>query len=421
MSGLLNPALSLVSLLPRYCPTVCILKPRQLIHINKGRIHAFRKLSTYKLPKDDCHATLRAELVEKENLVKEELCISVAWDWMYRGVTEGGIGRELSAAFQCAELNRIKGIKSLGIPEVSLLHLARSICDEKPPTAESPFQPTPEVICRGILPGLRDLVHLLQEARQVAGSKVKSVVAGGRKMDLLDIVHRTDAGQDPSTTPIAPYGKEYTCRFCSRELSNIYCHCNGCEDLLLADFNLCVFCHAQKKHKSNVTMQSTGGELHSGHHHTGGFWNTQCYCKASPRSGNCSVCAECARCCCRCHSNFSVHCRFFNEEDENRLLRRVEKLGADRPDTYAERYEAGEDTRRCALWPICLEDASVCGGLQGKYCRCYQELLKELPTDEQIRTARTKFNGTEAGRYLLEATKRRYALKRQKKRQNTSK
>jgi hypothetical protein len=36
-----------------------------------------------------------------ENLDKEQLCVSVVWDWMHRGVTEVGISREVIAAMNC--------------------------------------------------------------------------------------------------------------------------------------------------------------------------------------------------------------------------------------------------------------------------------------------------------------------------------
>ena len=129
-----------------------------MIHINKGRLHAFRKLSTHKLPDEDCHAKLRANFVEMENPANEQLCISLAWDWMYRGVTEAGISREICATLACTRLNRLNKLKSLAIPEVSLLHMSRSICLEPnngKKTKAQPYRPAPEVICRGILPSLR--------------------------------------------------------------------------------------------------------------------------------------------------------------------------------------------------------------------------------------------------------------------------
>ena len=40
-----------------YCPSVFVLKAEQYLHINKGRLHAFRKL--------------------------QDFCFSIAWDWMF--------------------------------------------------------------------------------------------------------------------------------------------------------------------------------------------------------------------------------------------------------------------------------------------------------------------------------------------------
>ena len=110
-----------------YCPTVCIVKPGQLIHINKGRLHAFRKMSISPLPDDDCHKDLREALIEEEKLKGEQLCISVAWDWMFRGVTSAGINREVFSTLEATILNRKNNRASLAIPEMSLLQMAKVI------------------------------------------------------------------------------------------------------------------------------------------------------------------------------------------------------------------------------------------------------------------------------------------------------
>ena len=390
-----------------------------MVHINKGRIHAFRKLSTSDLPADDCHATLRAELLEREKIKKDELCISVAWDWMYRGVTEAGIRRELAATLNCAALNRNRAIKSLGIAEVALLHMSRSIRDQRRRTEGRHYQPTTEVICRGILPALRVLVKEHQTAMEDARVQVETGTTGHRRngRNVLEILSMTDAGQNPAVAQISAYGRDYNCKVCSRELSNVYSHCSGCETLMQKDFNLCMECYSKKKFKENVAMKGTvGGNLHSAHHHTGGFWNIKCVCAESPLKGNCNECAQCARCCCACHSKFSVHCRFFSEEDEERLLRRVEETGK-KQGNYLERYLAGTDKRKCALWPCCLEDTEVCGGTQKTTCKYYEELLKELPTEEELRVATIKYNGTKEGQELIVATNKRCASRRQMSRQ----
>jgi len=78
------------------CPSVFVLKPDQSIHINKGRLHAFRKLASTALCPTDCHSKLRTDVQVQHNLgSKEYLCVSVAWDWMFRGYTSAGIRKEV--------------------------------------------------------------------------------------------------------------------------------------------------------------------------------------------------------------------------------------------------------------------------------------------------------------------------------------
>ena len=53
--------------------------------INKGRLHAFRQMTFDELPKTDCHAAQRSELVamlkDEKKLDRAPLCISTAYDW----------------------------------------------------------------------------------------------------------------------------------------------------------------------------------------------------------------------------------------------------------------------------------------------------------------------------------------------------
>jgi hypothetical protein len=403
---------SLLTFFLSYCPTVFILEPGQMVHINKGRLHAFRKMSTQELEVTDCHATLRAELLGKVPLRKEQVCFSIAWDWMYRGVTERGIAREVAAVMTCASLNRLRSIKSLGAVETVLLHLSRAVCDrEEAHEGEHPYQPSKKVICRGIVPGLQLVVQEHKSMMEVARANTKT--EGTR--DLLEFVEITDADRDPIASPIDAYGRDYTCRKCLRELSNIYCHCTGCESLFNVDYNLCVGCHDAQEYKTNVVIGACKDQ-HSGHMHTGKFSVKTCNCKPSPYEAKCPECLLCARCCCKCHTNFSVRCRFFKDGDEAKLLKRVQDEGK-RPETYAERFKADKDSwRKCALWPLCLEDASYCKGYSKELCRCYREQLKELPTEEELKEEAAQFNETREGKELVEETNRRKAAKRKEMR-----
>lgn len=99
---LIHEILSLCHFTFSYNPSVFTLKPGQWVHINKGRMHAFRKLATSELPQSDCHHILRNQIIRDKELEGVDVCISIAWDWMYRGVTKNGINQELTCSLKCA-------------------------------------------------------------------------------------------------------------------------------------------------------------------------------------------------------------------------------------------------------------------------------------------------------------------------------
>lgn len=250
-------------LLFSYCVSRFILQEGQCVHINKGRIHAFRKMTNEPLSPDDCHAKLRAELVHPGTTEKvvapgkpEILCISVAWDWMYRGVTIKGINREIVSGLECAALNRKYGVPSLAIPELSLMQMARTLAPK--PTEPTPqkgayseslvgfngfrnkdsvgnrgtggYMPTPSVICKGIFPALQYVVKQHIYAMNLAESlKSKSF----ERCKRVSVAARPNAWENPLYFALDPYGNnDFFCKLCKKELSNVYLHCDGCEILL---------------------------------------------------------------------------------------------------------------------------------------------------------------------------------------------
>lgn len=102
-----------------------MLKPGQLLHINKGRLHAFRKMSTLQLEANDCHSALRQKCIVENNLTTDCICMSIAWDWMYRGVTKRGMQDEVNHTLNSASLARSHGRQSLAIPQLSLIETAK--------------------------------------------------------------------------------------------------------------------------------------------------------------------------------------------------------------------------------------------------------------------------------------------------------
>jgi hypothetical protein len=169
-----------------YYPSVLILKPGQFIHINKGRLHAFRKLSPTALTEGDCHAELRSNLIRTENLgFEEQLCISVAWDWMYQGITAEGTNREIVSILECTNLNRKHMKQSLAIPETCILLMAQDLL-KRPASSDDhttmlPFlKPEPSLPddklnrLRGLFPSLQHVVGLHEQAIHCIEGKMET-------------------------------------------------------------------------------------------------------------------------------------------------------------------------------------------------------------------------------------------------------
>ena len=277
--------LYMYSSLYRYCPSMFTLEPGDLVHINKGRLHAFRKMSTSKLPELDCHADQRRKLIESKGIAGEEkLCVSVAWDWMYRGVTSAGINKEVCTVLEGSTLNRRNDVTSLAIPELALLQMAKSIParsltstrntsfldalkkKEKKRKKQSFYESTKEEICKGIYPGLCIVVG--QHIRALNVKESKSTEKGAR----LSIAKIPDTQENPATCPLDPYGdSDFECKLCRKELSNVYFHCDGCENLLSKDFNICRGCYLQGKFNIKVQMHPSNPKRHATLNHMGTF------------------------------------------------------------------------------------------------------------------------------------------------------
>ena len=60
---------------------------------------------------------------------------------------------------------------------------------------------------------------------------------------------------NPLTRPIDPFGNDYTCKICDRELANTYFHCEGCEELIKKDYNICEECFTEDRFKCNTAMK----------------------------------------------------------------------------------------------------------------------------------------------------------------------
>jgi hypothetical protein len=93
-------------------------------------------------------------------------------------------------------------------------------------------------IVRGLLPALEYVVSVEQET--YARSQTTAVISD-----------RPNSWENPLAFPLDPFGSDYSCKVCLQELANIYLHCNGCENLLQKDFNICPECHEDGKYNDD--------------------------------------------------------------------------------------------------------------------------------------------------------------------------
>lgn len=253
-------------------------------------------MSTSQLPPSDCHAQMRSDLIARKGLAGEQICVSVAWDWMYRGVTSAGINREVCTVLEATILNQKHGVVSLAIPEFSLLHMAKQVVAPAPvepfgsgcfltnipncvkvsnflSKAVPLYDASPEEICRGILPGLRHVITAHLDCVATAEPHLAHATGRGDRLRLKKI---PDTQPNPATHPLDPLGNtDFACRLCKKELSNVYYHCDGCEQLLSKDYNICNDCYDANLFMEKEQMHPTNPKRHATLNHTGTLARTK--------------------------------------------------------------------------------------------------------------------------------------------------
>ena len=161
---------------------------------------------------------------------------------------------------------------------------------------------------------------------------------------------------NPLTRPIDPFGNDYTCKICNRELANTYFHCEGCEELIKKGYNICDKCFTEERFKCNTAMKDEKlKELASNLHHIGKVPRECKDCRRKMAFPECEICKLCTWCKCRCHWNFSKHYRFFNPRDLLELKVNCEALVGDDEVQFAKETECRLGNRRLGQW-VCKAD-----------------------------------------------------------------
>lgn len=273
------------------------------------------------LPEDDCHFDLRKQVhchLEKEKVVIDDLVnISLAWDWSFLGETPEGINREMTSTLEFALRNRafLKPKQSLAIPKLSLLSRCESsiaaLRTQGKTFGISTFANIQSIsrhrnIIKGLLPTLEFVVAQEEEAY------MKAQISGTSTLTKNAKPH---SWENPVLFPLDPYGNsDYFCRICFQELSNTYMHCDGCEELLKKDFNICADCHSDSKHCQFFIMSEKYDSMDSALNHTGAILKKShkiCDCIGKDPCVNCGKCRQYS---CTCHQKFTLHQRMWKCE-----------------------------------------------------------------------------------------------------------
>eukprot|EP00979_Chaetoceros_neogracilis_P014102 scaffold4440_cov133-Chaetoceros_neogracile.AAC.1 len=94
-------------------------------------------------------------------------------------------------------------------------------------------------------------------------------------------------------------------------------HCNGCEDLLQKDYNICITCHSDdEKLMTDYQMhpfsdiKTAGGKRTDVNHapRKNRDYKRGCACRQGPYCKRCNFMVCCS---CKCHQNYSLRFRFY--------------------------------------------------------------------------------------------------------------
>jgi hypothetical protein len=136
---------------------------------------------------------------------------------------------------------------------------------------------------------------------------------------LIAVTVQPDTYADTTISPNVtdPFGNDYTCKICKQELWNMYYQCEGCLNLLQQDFLICYQCYNHVKHlgfhdtsdKLKTIIEVTN-KVHFGRMETDERCSA-CSKSRSKKPAKCNHCKKCYNHQCHCHSQMTLHYRFY--------------------------------------------------------------------------------------------------------------
>lgn len=179
-------------------------------------------MSNQQLQPNDCHYTQRQAVLKHLEPTELNYCVSLAWDWSFRGTTQYGIDKLLSSTLSAALFNREHNLPSLGIPERSTFCLGRKLKSKSNPMSMK----EKKKISAGILPTLKSIrefydhaiVEVLENGvtnhgfRAIGGEAAANII----RYVCLDLCSYRSLSIQEQGDP------DPKCSICSYELSNHY-------------------------------------------------------------------------------------------------------------------------------------------------------------------------------------------------------
>lgn len=184
-------------------------------------------------------------------------------------------------------------------------------------------------ILQGLYSSLRKFV--LEETSPFSDTYATNEVEDFGEFEKLNINSKSDFRQYPKLISKDPAGNEYFCMLCNRELGNAYFRCKGCHEILHKDFNICLVCHRNKNTRlarfemnSSRPLKGSGGKRSDYNHVPSNTRSLEsCRCKQGPQ---CERCGYMICCSCKCHQEYSLHYRRYDDEMLNQFLAEMETV-----------------------------------------------------------------------------------------------
>ena len=156
--------------------------------------------------------------------------MSVAWDWMYKGVTSQGINKEISSTLECARLNRENLKQSLAIPETCILQMARVLVathDRLRSNAKRSMisfqtqfdKKQGEGMSISLFDNVQSLRGIYSSLKYIVSTHQKSANSKkclhSKKNRRVSIAATPNAWDNPELSPLDPYGSgDFFCKLC---------------------------------------------------------------------------------------------------------------------------------------------------------------------------------------------------------------